>query len=197
MVKSEMNPKVDFFFIKNKKWQEQLENLRTIILDCGLVEKLKWGVPCYTFDEKNIVLIHAFKEYCAILFFKGVLLKDPKSILIQQTKNVQSARQIRFTNVREIIKIKPIIKAYIKEAIEVEKAGLKVKYKKTTEFKMPEEFQLKLDEMPALKKAFNSLTPGRQRAYVFYFSQPKQSKTRLARVEKYVKHILNGKGLND
>jgi len=192
-----MNPRVDFYFIKAKKWQEELEQLRMIVLDCGLTEELKWGVPCYTFQKNNIVLIHEFKEYCALLFFKGALLNDANGILIQQTKNVQAARQIRFTSVREIVKMKPILKAYIHEAIEVEKAGLKVKYKKTSEFKIPEEFQNKLDEIPALKTAFKALTPGRQRAYLFYFSQPKQSKTRGSRVEKCMQQILNGKGLND
>ncbi len=192
-----MNPKVDWFFTKATEWQEELEKLRMIILDCGLTEEVKWGVPCYTFEKSNIVLIHGFKEYCALLFFKGALLKDPKGILIQQTKNVQAARQIRFTNVRQIVKMKPILKAYIHEAIEVEKAGLKVKFKKTSEFKIPDEFQNKLDEIPALKTAFDALTPGRQRAYIFYFSQPKQSKTRGSRVEKRVPQILNGEGLND
>jgi uncharacterized protein YdeI (YjbR/CyaY-like superfamily) len=192
-----MNPKVDFFFSKAKKWQQELEQLRMIILDCGLTEELKWGVPCYTFQKSNIVLIHAFKEYCALLFFKGALLNDAHGILIQQTENVQAARQIRFTNVREIVEIEPILKAYIYEAIEVEKAGLKVKLKETADFKIPEEFQNKLDKNAALKKAFNALTPGRQRAYIFHFSQPKQSKTREARVEKYVQQILNGKGLDD
>jgi uncharacterized protein YdeI (YjbR/CyaY-like superfamily) len=191
-----MNPKVDFFF-RAKKWQEEFENLRMIILDCGLTEELKWGVPCYTFEKRNIVLIHGFKEYCALLFFKGALLKDAKGILIQQTKNVQAARQIRFTNVREIVKLKPILKAYIYEAIEVEKAGLKVSLKKTSDFIIPEEFQKKLDKIPALKTAFYALTPGRQRAYIFYFSQPKQSKTRESRVEKCMRQILNGKGLDD
>src|SRR6266536_1714087 len=168
-----MNPKVDFYFNKAKNWQQEFAKLRMIILDCGLSEELKWGVPCYTFEKRNIVLIHGFKEYCALLFFKGALLNDAKGILITQTKNVQAARQIRFTNVREIVKMKPILKAYICEAIEVEKAGLKVNFKKTTEFKVPEEFQNKLDETPALKKAFAALTPGRQRGYIFYFSQPK------------------------
>jgi uncharacterized protein YdeI (YjbR/CyaY-like superfamily) len=171
--------------------------LRMIILDCGLTEELKWGCPCYTFQNRNIVLIHGFKEYCALLFFKGALLNDPNGILIQQTENVQAARQIRFKNVREIIKLKTILKAYIYEAIEVEKAGLQVKLKKTTEYKIPEEFQKKLDQIPALKTAFNALTPGRQRAYIFYFSQAKQSKTRESRVEKYMKQILKGKGLDD
>lgn len=192
-----MNPNVDFFFNKAKKWQKELEQLRMIILDCGLTEELKWGNPCYTFEEKNIVLIHAFKEYCAILFFKGALLNDANGILIQQTENVQAARQIRFTAVREIIEMEPSLKAYIYEAIEVEKAGLKVDLKKATEFTIPEEFQKELDEMPALKTAFYALTPGRQRAYLLHFSQPKQSKTRESRVEKCMQQILNGKGLND
>jgi uncharacterized protein YdeI (YjbR/CyaY-like superfamily) len=192
-----MNPKVDFYFSKTEKWQKELEKLRMIVLDCGLTEELKWGVPCYTFQESNIVLIHVFKEYCAFLFFKGVLLNDPNGILIQQTKNVQAARQIRFTNVREIVKMERILKAYIYEAIEVEKAGLKVKLKKSSEFKIPEEFQKKLDKLPALKTAFKALTPGRQRAYILYFSAPKQSKTRESRVEKYMRQILDGRGLND
>ena len=192
-----MNPKVDFYFRKSKKWQEELEKLRNVVLDCQLTEELKWGVPCYTFQKSNIVLIHAFKEYCALLFFKGALLNDANGILIQQTKNVQAGRQIRFTNVREIVRMKPILKAYIYEAIEVEKVGLKVNLKKTTEFIIPEEFQNKLDEIPALKTAFNALTPGRQRAYILYFSAPKQSKTRASRVEKCMQQILNGKGLND
>jgi uncharacterized protein YdeI (YjbR/CyaY-like superfamily) len=192
-----MNPKVDFFFNKVGKWQKELEKLRAIVLDCPLTEELKWGVPCYSLQESNIVLIHAFKEYCALLFFKGALLKDSKGILIQQTKNVQAPRQIRFTNVREIVEMKAIIKAYIFEAIEVEKAGLKVKLKKTTEFDVPEEFQSKLNESPALKTAFHALTPGRQRAYLLHFSAPKQSKTREARIAKYMRQILKGKGLND
>jgi uncharacterized protein YdeI (YjbR/CyaY-like superfamily) len=192
-----MNPKVDFFFSKSQKWGEEFKKLRTIVLDCGLTEELKWGQPCYTLQKKNIVLIHGFKEYCALLFFKGALLKDPDGILIQQTKNVQAARQIRFTNVREIVRMKSILKAYIYEAVEVEKAGLKVKLKKTSDFKIPEEFQHKLNKIPALKTAFKALTPGRQRAYIFYFSQPKQSKTRASKVEKYMQQILNGKGLND
>ncbi len=192
-----MNPKVDFFFSKAKNWHEEFEKLRVIILDCGLTEDLKWGCPCYTFQKRNIVLIHGFKEYCALLFFKGALLKYANGILIQQTKNVQAARQIRFTSVREIVKLKPILKAYINQAIEVEKAGLKVNFKKTSEFDVPEEFQNKLDEIAALKTAFNALTPGRQRAYLHYFSQPKQSKTRESRVEKCMQQILMGKGLND
>lgn len=192
-----MNPRVDFFFDKDTKWQKEYGKLRKIALDCGLEEQLKWGCPCYTFQKTNIVLIHGFKEYCAYLFFKGALLNDPDGILIQQTKNVQSARQIRFTNVREISKMERILKAYIFEAIEVEKAGLKVALKKTEDFKIPDEFQVKLDKLPALKKAFNALTPGRQRAYIFYFSQAKQSKTREERVKKYMKQILSGKGLED
>jgi uncharacterized protein YdeI (YjbR/CyaY-like superfamily) len=194
---NKMNPKVDFYFSKTNKWQKELEKLRMIILDCGLTEELKWGVPCYTFGKSNIVLIHVFKEYCALLFFKGALLNDTEDILIQQTKNVQAARQIRFTNVREIVKMEPILKTYVYEAIEVERAGLKVNYKRTAEFIIPEEFQKKLDKIPALKTAFKALTPGRQRAYIFYFSQPKQSKTRESRVEKCIKQIRNGKGLDD
>jgi uncharacterized protein YdeI (YjbR/CyaY-like superfamily) len=192
-----MNPKVDSVLRKATEWREEFEILRSIVLDCGLVEELKWYQPCYTFQEKNVVLIHGFKEYCALLFFKGALLMDPKGILIQPTENVQSGRQIRFTNVREIIKMRPILKAYIQQAIEVEKAGLKVKLKKTSDFKIPEEFKNKLAELPALKTAFDALTPGRQRGYLFYFSAPKQSKTRTARVEKCMKQIFNGKGLND
>src|SRR6185369_16723545 len=192
-----MNPKVDWFFSKDTQWQKEYEKLRTIILDCGLIEELKWGCPCYMFQNTNIVLIHGFKEYCAVLFFKGALLNDPNGILIQQTKNVQSARQIRFTNVREIVKMEKILKADIYEAIEVERVGLKVKLKKTSEYKIPEEFQKKLKKIPALKTAFDALTPGRQRAYIFYFAQPKQSKTRESRIEKSMKQILSGKGLND
>ena len=192
-----MNPRVDFYFSKAKKWQEEFEKLRMILLDCGLTEELKWGCPCYTFQKSNLVLIHGFKEYCALLFFKGALLNDANGILVQQTKNVQAARQIRFTSVREIVKLKPILKAYVFEAIEVEKAGLKVKFRKTKEFKIPEEFQNRLDKSPALKTAFAALTPGRQRAYILYFSAPKQSKTRESRVEKCMQRILNGKGLDD
>jgi uncharacterized protein YdeI (YjbR/CyaY-like superfamily) len=192
-----MNPKVDFYFTKEGKWQQEFQKLRTIILSCGLTEELKWGHPCYTFNKSNIVLMHGFKEYCAVLFFKGALLKDTEGILIQQTPNVQVPRQVRFTSVREIVKLAPIVKAYIYEAIEVEKAGLKVKLKKTSEYKMPEEFKNTFNKKPTLKKAFEALTPGRQRAYIFYFSQPKQSQTRAARVEKCIPQILNGKGLND
>lgn len=192
-----MNPKVDFFFDKESAWQKEYRKMRVIALSCGLEEELKWGQPCYVFEKKNIVLIHGFNEYCAFLFFKGALLNDTDNILIQQTENVQSARQVRFTNFKDIIKIEKILKIYIYEAIEVERAGLKVKLKKTSDFKIPEEFQKKLNKNAALKKAFNELTPGRQRGYIFYFSQPKQAKTREARVEKYLKYILNGKGLND
>jgi uncharacterized protein YdeI (YjbR/CyaY-like superfamily) len=192
-----MNPKVDFYFSKAKKWQEEFKKLRTIVLDCGLTEELKWGAPCYTFQKSNIVLIHGFKEYCALLFIKGVLLNDANSILIQQTENVQAARQIRFTNVREIAEMEAVLKAYIYEAIEVEKAGLNVNFKKITEFIIPEEFQNKLDKIPALKDAFEALTPGRQRAYILYFSAPKLSKTRESRVEKCLDLILDGMGLND
>jgi uncharacterized protein YdeI (YjbR/CyaY-like superfamily) len=191
-----MNPKTDFYFSKSK-WQKELDQLRMIVLDCGLTEELKWGCPCYTFENANIVLIHVFKEYCAFLFFKGALLNDAHGILIQQTKNVQGARQVRFTNTSEIIKMEKILKAYIYEAIEVEKAGLKVKLKKTSEFVMAEEFQKKLNKNPALKTAFKALTAGRQRAYLLYFSAPKQSKIRESRIEKYMQHILRGKGLND
>jgi uncharacterized protein YdeI (YjbR/CyaY-like superfamily) len=192
-----MNPKVDWFFEKAEKWQKEFEQLRTIILGCGLSEELKWGNPCYTFEGNNIVLIHGFKEYCALLFFKGALLKDSEHILIQQTKNVQGARQIRFTDVKEIGKLKPSLKAYIYEAIEVEKAGLKVDLKKTQEFPVPEEFQNALDKNAALKTAFKALTPGRQRAYLLYFAAPKQVKTREARIDKFMQPIMDGKGLND
>ena len=197
MTKSKANPQVDWYFSKAKSWKEESTKLRTIILDCGLTEELKWGKPCYTYQKSNIVLIHGFKDYCAVLFFKGALLKDAKAILVQQTENVQAARQLRFTNVREIVKLEPILKAYIKEAIKVEKAGLEVTYKKTSEFRVPEEFQNKLDKTPALKTAFAALTPGRQRGYILYFSAPKQSKTREARVEKCILQILKGKGLAD
>ena len=197
MAKNSMNPKVDFYFNKATQWQEEYKQLRTIILSCGLKEELKWGVPCYAFEESNIVLIHGFKEYCAILFVKGVLLPDPKGILIQQTENVQAGRQVRFTSVKEIVKLKATLKAYIHAAIEVEKAGLKVPLKKASEYKIPEEFQQKLDEDANLKKAFKALTPGRQKAYLFHFSQPKLSKTRETRVEKYIPQILDGKGIDD
>ena len=192
-----MDSNIDDFFSKAKKWQKEFKKLREIALECGLTEEFKWGKPCYTFQKSNIVLIHGFKDYCAFLFFKGALLKDTKDILVKQTENVQAARQIRFTNAQEIDEMKSVLKDYISEAIEVEKAGLEVDFKKTTEFKIPDEFQTKLDEIPALKTAFDALTPGRQRAYILYFSQPKQSKTRTSRVEKYMQQILDGKGLND
>lgn len=192
-----MNPKVDFYFNKTEKWQEEIKKLRTIVLDCGLTEELKWGTPCYTFQGKNVVLIHTFKEYCALLFFKGALLQDANGVLIQQTERVQAARQIRFTTIQEIVELVPVLKTYIYEAIEVEKAGLKVDLKETKEFTVPEEFQKKLTELPALKAAFEALTPGRQRAYLLHFSQPKQSKTRESRIEKYMPQILHGKGLKD
>ncbi len=190
------NPKVEFYFKKAKQWREEYEKLRMIILRCELNEELKWGCPCYTSQQKNIVLIHGFKEYCALMFFKGALLKDANGILIQQTENVQAGRQIRFTSVREIRKMEPILKAYINEAIAVEKAGLKVTLKRTPE-PVPEELQHQLDEIPALKTAFDALTPGRQRGYLLYFSSAKQSKTRESRVEKCIQRILDGKGLND
>ena len=192
-----MNPKVDWFFSKETKWQEAYAELRTIVLDCGLTEELKWGCPCYTFQDNNIVLIHGFKEYCALLFMKGVLMKDTEGILVQQTENVQASRQIRFTNVQDIIKNESILKAYIKEAIEVEQGGLKVELKKTTDFNMPDEFKMVLEDMPELKTAFEALTPGRQRGYLLHFSSPKQSKTREARIEKSIQQILIGKGLED
>jgi uncharacterized protein YdeI (YjbR/CyaY-like superfamily) len=196
-IMSETNPKVNWYFENEKKWPEEVKKLRAIMLDCPLIEELKWGVPCYTYQKNNVVLIHVFKEYCAILFHKGALLKDPEGILIQQTENVQAARQIRFTRLEEIVKLEPVIKAYVNEAIEVEKAGLKVPFKKATEFAVADEFQVKLDENPELSEAFYKLTPGRQRAYLLFFSAPKQTKTREARVEKSVEQILAGKGLND
>lgn len=192
-----MNPKVDVFLSEAEQWREEFEKLRRIVLDCGLTEELKWGKPCYSLQTGNIVLIHGFKEYCALLFMKDALLKDARGILVQQTENVQAARQIRFTHVREITGMEKTLKDYIREAIEVEKAGLKVKLKKTADFTVPEEFQKKLDEIPALKAAFDALTPGRQRAYLFYFSGAKQSKTRGSRVEKWMPQILKGKGLDD
>jgi uncharacterized protein YdeI (YjbR/CyaY-like superfamily) len=197
MTKSAMNPKVDKFLSEATQWQEEYTKLRKIILDCGLVEEFKWGHPCYTSEGTNIVIIHGFKEYCAILFTKGALLKDPKGILIQQTENVQAGRQVRFTHPREIIKLERVLKAYIKEAVEVEKSGVKLEYKKTSDFKVAEEFKAKLDKMPALKKAFEALTPGRQRGYLLYFSAAKQSETRAARVEKCMPLIFDGMGLND
>lgn len=192
-----MNPKVDFYFDEAKKWQKEQEELREIALECQLTEELKWGTPCYTFQNSNIVLIHSFKEYCALLFFKGALLSDTDGILIQQSKNVQAARQIRFTNLQEIKDQKFILKTYIYQAIEVEKSGLKVKLKKTKEFEVAEEFQKKLNQDSKLEAAFKALTPGRQRAYLLHFSSPKQSKTKESRVEKAIDQILEGKGLND
>ncbi len=197
MASIKLNPKVDWFFTKPTKWQEEYGKLRMIALECGLTEELKWGNPCYTLGDKNVVLIHGFKEYCAYLFFKGSLMKDEHGILIQQTPNVQVPRQIRFTNTKEITKLAKTLKAYIKEAIDLEKSGVKATLKKASEYKIPEEFQNKLDENAALKKAFYALTPGRQRGYLFYFSQAKQSKTREERVAKYTQHILNGKGIDD
>jgi uncharacterized protein YdeI (YjbR/CyaY-like superfamily) len=192
-----MNPKVDEYLGKTQQWQEEYKSLRTIMLDSQLTEDLKWGRPCYTFQSSNVVIIQGFKAYCALLFVKGALLKDDKGILITQTENTQSARQIRFTNVQEIVEMEPTLKTYIHEAIEVEKAGLKVDFKRTSDFIIPEEFQNKLDANPVLKTAFESLTPGRQRAYILYFSQPKQSQTRESRIEKCMQRILDGKGLND
>ena len=192
-----MNPKVDFYFDEAKKWQKEQEELRQIALDCQLTEELKWGSPCYTFQNTNVVLIHAFKDYCAFLFFKGALLSDTDNLLIRQSENVQAGRQIRFTNLQKILDLKSILKTYIYQAIEVEKAGLKVQLKKTKEFEIAEEFQKKLDEDSKLETAFKALTPGRQRAYLLYFSSAKQSKTRESRVEKYIDQILDGKGLDD
>ncbi len=197
MAKGERNLKIDPYFNKLKQWKEEFELLREIVLDCDLTEDFKWMHPCYTYDNKNIVLIHGFKDYCALLFHKGALLKDPHRILIQQTENVQAARQIRFAGVREIDEMQLIIKSYIDEAIEIEKAGLQVEYKKNAEYAIPEELQHKFVELPDLKTAFEALTPGRQRAYLLYFGGAKQSKTREARVEKYIPHILNGKGMDD
>ena len=197
MPTNKINPKVDFFFTKATNWQEEFKVLRAIVLDCGLTEELKWGCPCYTYNDKNIVLIHGFKEYCALLFMKGALINDADGILIQQTENVQSARQARFTNVKEITKLTAKLKAYIYEAIEVEKAGLKVSPKEKNDLVYPDEFKKKLAEDTGLKTAFEALTPGRQRAYNLFFTAPKQSKTREARVEKSISQILDGKGLND
>ena len=193
----QMNPKVNWFFHKAEKWKDEYETLRKICLESGLNEELKWGCPCYTYQKKNIVLIHGFNEYCALLFHKGVLLKDPLGILIRQTENVQAARQIRFSTIQEIVELEPIIKTYIDEAVEAEKAGLQVEFKKTDEFEVPEEFQQKLDENPALKTAFEALTPGRKRGYLLHFSGAKQSKTRMERVGKCIPKIFEGKGLQD
>ena len=192
-----MDPKVDFYFDAGKKWHKETVLLRKIVLDCGLNETLKWGCPCYTFDSRNIVLIHVFKEYCALLFFKGALLNDAGNILIQQTENVQAARQMRFTGVTDISNVKAAIRQFVYEAIEIEKAGIKVPLKKTTAYKIPEEFKHKLVADAALKTAFEALTPGRQRGYMLYFSAPKQSATRVSRIEKSIPQIIAGKGLND
>jgi uncharacterized protein YdeI (YjbR/CyaY-like superfamily) len=197
MTNANMNPRVDAFINSAEKWQEEFRKLRTILLGFQLTEELKWGKPCYTFENNNIVLMHGFKEYCALLFIKGALLHDPRGILVQQTENVQAGRQIRFTNTQEIAAMEAILKNYVREAVEVERAGLEVDFKKNAEYAIPEEFQIKLNEIPALKTAFEALTPGRQRGYILYFSEPKQVKTREARVEKYMQQILSGKGLND
>lgn len=197
MTNTNMNPKVDAFINSTDKWQEEYRKLRPILLGCNLAEDLKWGKPCYTFENNNIVLMHGFKEFCALLFIKGALMHDPQGILVQQTENVQAGRQIRFKSVQEIDAMESILKDYVREAIEVEKAGLEVEFKKNTEFTVPEEFQNRLNGNPALKTAFEALTPGRQRGYILYFSEPKQAKTRESRVEKYMPQILNGKGLND
>ena len=197
MTEHTLNPKVDAYVERLKNWVDEVRELRAICLDSGLGEDLKWGVPCYTLEGRNVVLIHSFKEYCALLFFKGALLKDAKGILIQQTDNVQAARQVRFKNVEEIRKLKTVLKAYIAEATKVEQSGLKVELKKTEEFSVPEEFQAKLDGMLDLKTAFEALTPGRRRAYLLHFSSAKQSKTRTARVLKAIPDILSGKGLDD
>jgi len=197
MLNSKTNPKVDEFLSKAKTWQEEYKILRNIILECELTEEFKWMHPCYTLNDKNVVLIHGFKEYVALLFHKGALIKDPQGILVQQTENVQAARQIRFTTAQQIIDMEAVIKTYIKDAIAIEEAGLEVELKKNEEYSVPEELQTKFAEIPALKSAFEELTPGRQRAYLLHFSQAKQAKTRAARVEKYVQHILDGKGLND
>jgi len=192
-----MNPKVDQFLSKAKKWPDELARLRTIVLDCGLTEEFKWYQPCYTFQNNNVAIISEFKDYCSLAFFKGALLSDASALLIRPGENTQSGRQLRFTNVAQINEIEPVIKAYLYEAIEVEKAGLTVSYKKTDEYNIPEELQNKFNTFPALKTAFEALTPGRQRAYILHFSAPKQSKTRESRIEKYIPQILNGKGLND
>lgn len=197
MTRSSKNPKVDAFLRENEQWRQETKKLRAIALDCGLTEELKWGKPAYSFLESNVLIIQGFKQYCALMFCKGVLLKDAKGILVAPGENSQSARQARFTHVREIVKLEDVLKAYIREAIAAEVAGVKVAYKKPTDFIMPEEFQNKLEEIPALRTAFEALTPGRQRAYYLYFSAAKQSKTRASRIEKCVPQILNGKGLSD
>jgi uncharacterized protein YdeI (YjbR/CyaY-like superfamily) len=196
MTNGRTSPKVDAYFGRLTRWREEMERLRAIVLDCQLTEDLKWGEPCYTLDNRNIVIIHGFKEYCALLFVKGALMKDPNGILIQQTENVQAARQIRFTNAGEIGQLGPVLKDYIRDAIEIEKSGAKVQMKKLADFKVPAEFQTRLDADPALKAAFTALTPGRQKGYIFHFSQPKLQKTREARIEKSLPQILAGKGLD-
>ncbi|ARU60780.1 hypothetical protein CBW65_06510 [Tumebacillus avium] len=197
MTTTGLNPKVNVFLSKAKKWQAEFEKLRSIVLDSELTEDFKWMHPCYTLNQKNVVLIHGFKDYCALLFHKGALLPDPRGILIQQTENVQAARQIRFTSLQEIIELENVLKDYIRAAIEVEKSGLEVELKETAKFTVPEEWERKLEELPALKTAFEALTPGRQRAYLLYFAEPKQSKTRESRIVKYMQHIFDGKGLKD
>jgi uncharacterized protein YdeI (YjbR/CyaY-like superfamily) len=197
MPKTELNPKVDAFLTRAKQWKDEFAQLRRIVLDCQLTEEFKWGNPCYALETKNIVLIHGFKEYCALLFFKGALLKDANGVLVQQTENVQATRQIRFTSAAQIVQMEAILKAHVLEAVEIEKSGVKIELKKTKEFAMPLEFHTQLDDLPALKTAFEALTPGRQRAYLLHFSAPKQAKTREARVEKYMPQILMGKGLDD
>ncbi|MGB4832657.1 MAG: DUF1801 domain-containing protein [Chitinophagales bacterium] len=192
-----MEKNIESYFSKPKKWQKEIQEMRAIALDCNLTETFKWGHPCYTLNNNNIVLIHEFKTYCAYLFFKGALIQDEKGLLIQQSENVQAARQIRFTHVDEIIKLKKILKAYIFEAIAIEKAGLKVALKETAAYTIPEEFQQVLDKQKKVHKAFYALTPGRQRAYLLHFAAPKQSKTRVARIEKCLPLILSGLGLND
>jgi uncharacterized protein YdeI (YjbR/CyaY-like superfamily) len=194
---TQTNPKVDAFIERAQQWQAEYRKLRAIALDCPLTEDLKWGVPCYSYENSNVVLIHGFKNYCAMLFVKGALLPDPQGILITQTENTQSSRQVRFTSVAEIAALEPVLKDYLLEAIAAEKAGLKVAYKKTSEFHMPEEFEKALASNPDLTAAFESLTPGRQRAYLLYFAAPKQAKTREGRVEKMTERILRGKGLED
>jgi len=191
-----MNPEVDAYLRRAEKWRKESEKLRAIVLHCGLTEELKWGKPCYTFQESNVVIIQGFKEYCALMFFKGALLKDPKRILTKPGENTQAARQIRFTNIREIVEMESILKAYIQEAVEAEKNGLEVNFRRNPE-PIPDELQKKLGDIPALNTAFFALTPGRQRAYILYFSAPKQSKTRESRIEKCMRQILKGKGLND
>lgn len=193
----DLNPKVDKYLMRESKWKNEIETLRMIILECGLTEELKWGKPCYTFQNSNVVILQEFKEYCAMMFFKGALLKDPQGILVKPGENSHAARQIRFTHVKQLQDLELTIKKYIQEAVEVEKAGLQVEVKKVSEYTMPKELLDKFEEIPKLKEAFESLTPGRQKAYILYFSKAKQSKTRQSRIEKYIPHILNGKGLND